>query len=279
MKIRPIPMTWTDDGHMVPDPRFAPLADKQFVVGIVYPMVPVEERSMKSHSHFFAAIHTAWENLPEQYVKRFPTEESLRAKALVATGFCTERDHVCDTDGKAKYLAGIIRRYSAYSIIKISGAVVKVFEPKSQAMTGANAMSGEEFKASKSAVLDWIQALNPDLPLAAIKKEAARIAPPEKAGITATKSSPNPPVDSHPVRPEGVVPPESEKLTSVPLNPKTAPEYFAFARAWIMGATSRDAAFARWDGERELRDKLRVSIDNRRQLSNLIENQFKETAG
>lgn len=256
MKVRPIPMTWTDDGHMVPDPRFASLADKQFVVGLVYPMVPVEERSMKNHNHFFACIHTAWENMPENLAIQFPTEESLRAKALVATGFCTEHDHTCDTPAKAKYLAGIIRRYSAYSVIKISGNVVKVFEPKSQAMIGSNAMSAEEFKASKEAVLDWIQALNPGLPLTAIKKEAAKIAPPEKQTAA--------------IVPAQVMSPPSTA-------PESAPAYFAFARNWIMAATNRDSAVARWDGERELRDRLRVSVDNRRQLSNLIENQFKET--
>ena len=175
--MRPVNFTWTDDGTMVPEPRFATLCDRQFVIGEIYPLVPVEPRSMKSHNHYFACIHSAWENLPEQYQRRFPTAESLRAKALVETGFCTERDHVCDSPGKANYLARIIRNYSEYSVIKISGNVVKVFEPKSQSVA---LMSSEEFKASKEAVLDWIQALNPALPLTAIKKEAARVALPEK---------------------------------------------------------------------------------------------------
>lgn len=175
-KVRPVNFVWNGD-CMVPEARFLPLCNKQFVVHEVYPLMPVEARSMKSHNHYFASIHSAWENLPEAIAKRYPTAEALRAKALVETGFCHERDYVCDTPAKATYLARIIRNYSEYSVIRIGGKVVKVFEPKSQSIAS---MSPEEFKASKEAVLDWIQGLNPDLPLTAIKKEAARVAPPEK---------------------------------------------------------------------------------------------------
>lgn len=174
MKMRAVIFTYTDDGVMKPLPRFEKLCWQQFVVGLSYPMEVVEPRSMKSHSHYFACIHTAFENLPEAMKEEFKSEEGLRAKALVATGFCTERDFPCDTPSKAKYLATVIRTFSEYSIIKISGDVVKVFEPKSQAL---NAMKPDEFQAAKTAVLDWIEALNPGLKLRDIKKEAAKIAP------------------------------------------------------------------------------------------------------
>lgn len=213
--MRPVIMTFTEDGHFVPHPRFMPLCWKQYAVGGDYPMVPVEPRSMKSHSHYFACIHTAWDNLPEQYQKRFPTAEALRAKALVETGFCHERDHVCDSPGKATYLARIIRNYTEYSVIKISGNVVKVFEPKSQSVA---AMSAEEFKVSKEAVLDWIQALNPGLPLTAIKKEVSRTAPPEKQAKTPPKTPQNSPANQPPERlmaPEGpLVYPDQNKRTT-----------------------------------------------------------------
>lgn len=173
MRMRAVDFVW-DGEHMVPDARYLPLCHKQFVAGEIYPMVPVENRSMKSHSHYFASINSAWENLPEDIAKKYPTTESLRAKALVETGFCSELDYVCDTPTKTAYLAKVIRKYSEYSVIKISENVVKVFEPKSQSLAS---MSAEEFKASKEAVLDWIQALNPNLPLTEIKKEASKVAP------------------------------------------------------------------------------------------------------
>lgn len=252
MKTRPVIFTWGDDGTMAPLPRFLQLCDKQFAVGAEYTLQIVEPRSMKSHSHYFACIHTAWDNLPEQFQKKYPTEEALRAKALVATGFCTERDYVCESPAKATYLAKIIRTYAEYAVIKVSGDVVKVFEAKSQSVA---AMGNEEFQASKTAVLDWIQALNPGLALTAIKKEAAKVAPPEQKPKPATVAPPAPP----------------------PNRPDTEAAYRAYARSWIFAATDKDMAWARWDGERELRDQLRVSIQNRRELEALLTKQFEKT--
>lgn len=252
MKPRPVIFTWSDDGTMVPQPRFLQLCDKQYVIGAEYTLEVVEPRSMKNHSHYFACIHTAWDNLPDQFQKKYPTEEALRAKALVATGFSTERDYVCDSPAKAAYLARIIRAYAEYAVIKVSGNVVKVFEAKSQSVA---AMGNDEFKASKEAVLDWIQALNPGLELTVIKKEAAKVAPPEPKPKTAPAAAPAP----------------------LPANrPTTAPAYFAYARSWILGATDKEGAGWKWDGERDLRDQLRVSIPNRRELKGLLARQFEE---
>ena len=254
MKMRPVLFTWTDDGSMVPLERFRAVCDRQFAVGAEYPLIVVEARSMKSHNHYFACIHTAWENLPEPLQKKYPTEEALRAKALVETNWCTERDHVCDTPGKAKYLAGIVRHYSEYSVIKVSGNVVKVFEPKSQAVA---LMSAEDFKQSKEDVLDWIEALNPGLQIREIKKEAARVAPPEKRPSLAAAAP--------------------QKLLAPPAaQPTSAPAYFAYARAWIFASKERHTADARWEFERDMRDRLKVSIPNRRELEKLLDDQFEE---
>lgn len=253
-KIRPVMFVWTDDGAMVPLERFRQMCDRQFVVGEEYPMQPVELRNMKSHSHYFACIHTAWENLPEKYASRFPTEESLRAKALVETGWCTERDYDCESPAKAKGLAAIVRHYSEYSVIKVSGKIVKVFEPKSQSLA---AMTPDDFKASKDAVLDWIEALNPGLKIRDIKKEAAKVAPPEKQ--------------------RAIAPAPAQRLLPAPsAMPTSAPAYFTYARTWIFAAAVRADALARWDAERDLRDDLRVSIPNRRELERMLADQFKE---
>jgi hypothetical protein len=253
MKPRPVIFTWSDDGTMVPQPRFLQLCDKQYVIGAEYTLEVVEPRSMKNHSHYFACIHTAWDNLPDQFQKKYPTEEALRAKALVATGFSTERDYVCDSPAKAAYLARIIRAYAEYAVIKVSGNVVKVFEAKSQSVA---AMGNDEFKASKESVLDWIQALNPGLDLAVIKKEAAKVAPPEQK------------------------PKSAYAWQFWPTHPVTGPAYFAYARSWILAAVDKkidkDRAWRRWDGERDLRDLLRVSIPNRRELKGLLARQFEE---
>ena len=123
MKMRPVNFTWTDDGTMKPEPRFATLCDRQFVIGAVYPLQVVEARSMATHNHYFASLHEMWNNLPEDIAKRWPTVEHLRAWALVQAGFYTEKDYVCDSDGKATYLAKIIRAHAEYAVIKISEKV------------------------------------------------------------------------------------------------------------------------------------------------------------
>jgi len=253
MKMRPVMFTWTDDGTMVPLDRFRQICDRQFVVGAEYPLIVVEARNMKAHNHYFACIHTAWENLPEEYAKRFPTAEALRAKALVETGWCTERDYVCDTPAKAKYLAGIIRHFSEYSVIKIGGNVVKVFEPKSQAVA---LMSTEEFKQSKEDVLNWIESLNTGLKIREIKKEAARTVPAEKERPISAPAQ------------KTALPPAAR--------PTSAPAYFTYARTWIFGSKDKSAAAKRWEAERDLRDELRVSIPNRRELEKMLAEQFRE---
>jgi hypothetical protein len=247
MKMRPIMMTWTDDGTMVPHARFVPLCDKQFVIGCDYPLQVVEQRSMKSHSHFFAVLHEIWTNLPEEVAKEYPTEGHLRATALIRNGWCTEKDLVCDTKAKAMALAAIIRGYAEYAVIKVSGNVVKVFDAKSQSVA---LMGAEDFKKSKEDVLNWASALIPGLDRKELSKAASKHAPVEK------ESKATPTVQA-PVR-------------QTPM-PTTAPAYFAFARSWILAAKSIDAAKTRWDAERELRDDLRVSIPNRRELEKLID--------
>lgn len=206
MKMRPVNFVWTDNGTMVPEPRFATLCDRQFVIGEIYPLQVVEARSMASHNHYFASLHEMWNNLPEDTAKRFPTVEALRAWALVQAGFYTEKDYVCDTPAKATYLARIIRAYAEYAVIKISGNVVKVFDPKSQSIAS---MSSEEFKASKEAVLDIVAALNPGLSRTAVAKEATRRAPPEKA----SKHPSNSPANGAPVR---SVAPEATQMAGHP---------------------------------------------------------------
>jgi hypothetical protein len=237
---------------MVPLPRFTPLCNKQFAVGAEYTLQIVEPRNMRFHSWFFAQLHEMWDNLPEDIAKRWPTFEHLRAWSLVQAGSYTEKDYVCDSASKAKHLARIIRAHTEYAVIKVSGDVVKVFDPKSQSVA---AMNSDEFKETAEKVLAVVAALNPGLSRASVAKEAAKVAPPEPKPKTAPAAAPAP----------------------LPANrPTTAPAYFAYARSWILGATDKEGAGWKWDSERDLRDQLRVSIPNRRELKGLLARQFEE---
>jgi len=158
MKARAVTFLWNGT-HMAPLPRFIPLCNKQFVAGQEYPMEIVEDRSMDSHRQYFAAVHDGWMNLGEADTERFKSSEHLRAWALVHTGFCTETDYPCDNYKEALLAARIIRSRSAYSVIKISGDVVKVFDPESQAIYGPGAMKPKRFQESKVAVLGLIESM------------------------------------------------------------------------------------------------------------------------
>lgn len=166
---RPIMAVW--DGEVLrPLPRFRDLCNRQFAVHEEYPLQIVENRSMASHNFFFASIHEAWQNLNEDDAARFPTAEHLRSWALVQCGYCAENDIVCDNAAEARKLASTMRRYSPYAIIKVSGDVVKIFEPESQSMA---AMKKERFEQSKADVLALVAGMARTTP-AQLKKSAGK---------------------------------------------------------------------------------------------------------
>lgn len=175
-RIRAVPFQWTDEGVMRPDPRFRRLCDHQFMIGADYYLAPLEARTRKSHSHYFATLHQIWLNLSDDLHRKYPTEEHLRAKALVEVDYCTERDVVFDTEKDARRFALFARQEKPYSVIVCRGPVVKIFDPMSQS---AQAMGAETFQDSKTKVLDWCAALTAT-PREAFEKEAAETVPRER---------------------------------------------------------------------------------------------------
>jgi hypothetical protein len=143
-----------DGEAMVPlRPR---LADKDFVVGMPYHLEVVEERNSKSHRHYFAALHEAWQNLPDELAERFPTSEHLRAYALIKTGFHDQRSIVASSKAETLRLAGFVRPCNEFSVVIVRDATVSIFTAKSQS---TRAMGKEAFQASKTAVLDYAASL------------------------------------------------------------------------------------------------------------------------
>jgi hypothetical protein len=148
------PLTFNWDGEaMVPLPRFARECGRCFVPGECYPLEVREGRSSATHRHFFAAVHDAWLNLPEAIAAEYPTSEHLRKRALIATGHCDTRDHVCASVMEARALAAFIRPIDTYALVECSGPVVRIHIAKSQS---TRAMNKATFQASKTAVLDYI---------------------------------------------------------------------------------------------------------------------------
>jgi hypothetical protein len=179
-RIRPVTFVW-DGNHMVPMPRFRRECQEQFVVNEEYPLTILEARSRRSHNHFFACVHEAWMNLPdeERYItdpitgelrERFASEDHLRKHALVKAGFYDEKNFVCETPGHAMNLAAFVRSVDTYAVISVRGNVVLIYEAKSQS---AAAMGREMFQASKDAVLDVLSEMIRAKP-ADLRKEGAK---------------------------------------------------------------------------------------------------------
>lgn len=146
----PIRFTW-DGESMVPLPRFAKACDAEFTIGETYQMVVQEERSWASHRHYFAAVHEAWLNLPEDLAEQFPTEEHLRKRALIKAGFSEHRQFVASSKAEAVRLAAFIRPSDEYALVTVDGAVVNVWTARSQSV---HAMGKQVFQESKNKVLD-----------------------------------------------------------------------------------------------------------------------------
>lgn len=151
----PPPQIFQWDGeHMVP--RHARMADRRYVIGMDYLLAVIEERSTNSHRHYFASIHEAWLNLPEDIAERFPTEEHLRKYALIKCGFHDERSIVCASKAEAQRVAAFIQPMDTYALVIVSEAVVRVLTAKSQS---GRAMDKKTFQESKTAVLDYLSEL------------------------------------------------------------------------------------------------------------------------
>ena len=142
------------DGTFVPEGRLAEFCDAEFGEGEVVSFERHEERSIRSHNHYFACIAEAWNNLPDTD-GRFPNPEALRKWALIRNGYCTESSIVCDTPEQAHTVAAFMG-FTEGMVIVVKENVVKRFIARSQSV---KAMNKDEFQRSKTDVLDTLAEL------------------------------------------------------------------------------------------------------------------------
>lgn len=152
MSAPPIAFRWAGDA-MVPLPRFDQIANREFVIGEVYRMAPVEERSEVSHRHEFGWLREAWLSLPERFADQFPTTEHLRKRALIEAGFYTETVIDCGSQAAALRVAAFARGEDEFALVITRGPVVVVRKAKSQSR---RAMDKAEFQASKTALMEVV---------------------------------------------------------------------------------------------------------------------------
>ena len=144
-----LPFRWTGTA-MEPMRGFSKRADDTFIVGQVYRLEPVEDRSAKSHRHYFASIHEAWSNLPEAMAERFPTSEHLRKFALIRTGYADRREIVCSSKAEARRVAAFVKPLDEYALVTATEFVATVWTAQSQSI---RAMGKAAFAKSKDDVL------------------------------------------------------------------------------------------------------------------------------
>jgi hypothetical protein len=125
--------------------------DKDLVIGEVLTWEHVKERSLKSHSHYFAAVHDAWLNLPESISVEFPSSESLRKYCLIKAGYCTIKKVACSGNNAANELTAFMLELDSYLICKVNHNVATIYRAQSQSY---KAMGKKVFQESKDAVLE-----------------------------------------------------------------------------------------------------------------------------
>lgn len=148
--IPPITFGWNGEA-MVPMRHLGRLCDKHFVIGQTYTLIEQQERSHRSHAHYFACLNEAWKNLPEELTERFPTSEHLRKYALIRAGFADSRQIVASSKAEARRIAGFVKPCDDYAVVTAKDCVVTIWTARSQSL---RAMGKEDFQRSKDAVLD-----------------------------------------------------------------------------------------------------------------------------
>lgn len=148
-------MMWDDEaGVLRPLPNFLRVARQHYGAGEIVSVAPFEARSQSSHNSFFAAVHQAFLNLPEDQAERFKTEDTLRKHALILTGHCDETSTVCMFKTEARRLAAaLMQRTDDYAIVVVRDRVVTRYTAKSQRLA---AMGKADFEKSKVDVLGFL---------------------------------------------------------------------------------------------------------------------------
>ncbi len=144
----PLAFSWDGDAMI---PRLSKQADAQFVVGETCMLAVQEQRSAVSHRFYFASLHEAWLNLPEDQPERWPTCDHFRKWLLIRAGYRDERSIVAASKAEALRLAAFVRPMDDFAVVTVSGVVVTVATAKSQSL---RSMGKAQFQASKQAVLD-----------------------------------------------------------------------------------------------------------------------------
>jgi hypothetical protein len=131
-------------------------ARERFGDGEIVLLNAEEERSMRSHRHYFAALHDLWANLPERFALEpwAQSVEHFRKYLLIRAGYSETQTYA--SNAEARRLAAAIRPLDEYSIVLARGDTVLRFVAQSQSV---KIMGKARFQESKDAVLAAAESL------------------------------------------------------------------------------------------------------------------------
>lgn len=137
--------------------RFVSAVADEYSHGQVITLAEQAERSDATHNHEFAWLAEAYRNLPEDIAADYPNVETLRKRALIATGWCHIRDYACSSRAEAQRWAAHLRAEAdPYAVVIPRDDVVRVCTAKSQAK---NRMKAGDFQKSKTDILNYVAGL------------------------------------------------------------------------------------------------------------------------
>ena len=157
----PVRLRWNGDSFTPISPMQQKRCDEWFVIGEVYDIEAIEQRSAKSHRHYFFMLREIWKNLPHEIEGLYPSPEHLRKRGLIETGYYNLHPFVCDTEDGAVALKQYLIKDSGteFDLIITKGNVMYRYVAKSQRTRGPDAMDKKTFQKSKEDVLQWASAL------------------------------------------------------------------------------------------------------------------------
>jgi len=156
MTTAPILFIWTGEAFWPLGNAMRKVCDEHYVIGAKYRLVEHQDRSTKSHNHYFASLSEAWKNLPELMSERLPSPEHLRKYALIKIGLYDSRSILASSKAQARELARFIQPMDEFSLVTTAENTVTIYTAKSQS---TKAMSRADFAKSKQDVLDFVASL------------------------------------------------------------------------------------------------------------------------
>ena len=156
MAVIPRHYRWTGDAFAPLSGRASKECGAEYIVGAVYRLVEVEDRSEASHRHCFAEINEVWKNLSDEQMERWPTPEHLRKNALIKCGFAKQRTFVASSRAEALRIMAFMKSTDEFALYLVKDNIITEWTAESMSY---KAMGKQRFNECKTAILEFVSSL------------------------------------------------------------------------------------------------------------------------